>query len=148
MLMGPEKIERLLPHGPRMRLIDAIVSFDDESLLAITARHLDSDNPLRRPCGLLPITTGIEFAGQVTALHGALIDRSERSTPRQGYLVMARDVAWQIERLDQLESALEISVALLNHSEQSAMYHFRIATEAHSLLMKGRIAVYFQGVST
>lgn len=147
MLMGPEKIRSLLPHGPGMRLVDEIIRFDDESLIARTHRHLDSDNPLRRSCGMLPISAGIEFAGQVTALHGALIEATMRSTPRQGFLVMAREVSWQVERLDEIGPVLEIKVILVSRNVDNAMYHFELLTEAHKQLMTGRIAVFFPGES-
>ena len=148
MLIGQEQIGSLLPHGPGMRLVDQIIRFDHESLVARTWRHLDLDNPLRRSCGMLPISAGIEFAGQVTALHGALTDDSKPSSPKQGFLVMARDVTWQVERLDQIRTELEITVTLISRNELSAMYQFHIQAGTGLALMTGRIAVYFQGVST
>jgi predicted hotdog family 3-hydroxylacyl-ACP dehydratase len=145
MLIDPEKIQALLPHGPRMQLLDEVIRFDAETLVARTNRHHDFKNPLRRSCGMLPVSSGIEFAGQATALHGALIDQSERSSPRQGFLVMARDVYWRVERLDDLGSELEINVRLISRNEQSAMYQFDLHTQAQSNLIEGRMAVYFQG---
>lgn len=145
MLIGPDQIGSLLPHGPGMRLIDAIIRFDEASMVARTDQHLNVNNPLRRSCGMLPISSGIEFAAQVTALHGALVDGADRLSPRQGFLVLARDVAWNIERLDAIGTSLEITVTLISRSKQSAMYTFSLLTETQPELMTGRIAVYFQG---
>lgn len=147
MLIGPDKIQSLLPHGPRMRLIDEIIQFDDVSMVAKTRQHLWPRNPLRRSCGMLPISSGIEFAGQVTALHGGVTDASERYSPKQGFLVMARDVTWTLERLDKLEDALEITVTLISRNQKSAMYEFQFTSKTQPQLMTGRIAVYFQGGS-
>lgn len=143
MLIGPERILSLLPHGPSMQLVDQVIRFDVDELVASTSRHRDEKNPLRRSCGMLPISTGIEFAGQATALHGALLSENEHAEPRQGFLVMARNVTWRVERLDHLDTELEIRVQLLSRNLQSAMYHFQLMTPSQSQLMAGRMAVYF-----
>lgn len=147
MLLGPLEIQRLLPHGPGMQLIDQVTHFDPERLNARSARHRDSHNPLRQSSGLLPVTAGLEFAGQATALHGALVDPNDQSAPRQGFIVMARDVSWTVDRLDDIHSDLEIEVTLIHRNDLSAMYHYDIAAKSRPNLMQGRMAVYFQGAS-
>jgi predicted hotdog family 3-hydroxylacyl-ACP dehydratase len=131
MRVGPEKIQSLLPHGPGMQLVDQVIRFDIDELVATTSRHRDLNNPLRRSCGMLSISSGIEFAGQATALHGALLNGYENAEPRQGFLVMARDVTWRVARLDDLNTDLE-------------MYQFHLITQSQLPLMSGRMAVYFQ----
>lgn len=143
MLVGPEKIKSLLPHGPSMQLLDQVIRFGPEELVAITNQHRDVNHPLRRSCGTLPVSIGIEFAGQASAIHGALLEGDESTKPRQGFLVMARDVSWRIARLDDLSTELEIRVQLLSRNDQSAMYQFHLCTQSQSPLMAGRMAVYF-----
>ena len=145
MQLDPVEIQKLLPHGPRMRLIDGVSHFNSEVLHAMSRRHQDLNNPLRRPSGTLPIAAGLEFAGQATALHGALIDSGDEPSKREGYLVMARDVSWTVDRLDHLASDLEIVVKLIHRNDLSAMYEYHLGTQHQPYMMRGRMAVYFQG---
>jgi len=127
-----------------MRLLDQVIDYDANELVVISKQHRDLKNPLRRSCGMLPISAGIEFAGQATALHGALLEGSDDGKPRQGFLVMARDVSWRVTRLDQVRTELLIQVLLISRNDQSAMYQFHISSPADSMLLSGRLAVYFE----
>jgi len=143
MTLDAEKIPSLLPHGPGMQLLDQVIRCNADELIATTTRHRALNNPLRRSCGMLPISSGLEFAGQASALHGALLEGGQDADPRQGFLVMARDVTWRITRLDDLTTDLEIRVQLLSRNDQSAMYQFHLSTPIQSQLMAGRMAVFF-----
>ena len=65
-------IETLLPHAGRMRLIDRVVSYDEQTIVCESDSHRAADHPLAE-AGVLSIICGLEYGAQAMAIHGALL---------------------------------------------------------------------------
>ena len=102
-------IETLLPHAGRMRLIDRVVSYDEQSIICESSSHRAPDHPLAE-AGVLSIICGLEYGAQAMAIHGALLADSglPEARRRHGFLVAASDLQWSVARLDQCETPLVI----------------------------------------
>jgi predicted hotdog family 3-hydroxylacyl-ACP dehydratase len=139
--MGLSKAEfaALIPHTGAMNLLDRVVDYDAEILHAVTGSHRSEQNPLRRD-GRLSAATGIEFAAQAMAIHGALI--AGDSSARPGYLALAREIRWTTQYLDDVMDDLDIRVQRLLVQTDSAMYGFFL-TVGEQMLVEGRAAVFF-----
>jgi predicted hotdog family 3-hydroxylacyl-ACP dehydratase len=125
------EIAHLIPHSGAMCLLDEIVSWTQSGIRASTCSHHDEQNPLRHR-GHLPGVCAVEYAAQAMAVHGALAGiNTER--PRSGYLVSARDVAWQGRHLDDFEGNLIIDAERLMGDARGAVYRFSIQHRARQV---------------
>ena len=133
-----ERIDHLLPHEGRMRMIDQVVRWGDEDIECIAHSHRDRDNPLRVD-GMLPAACGLEYGAQAMAIHGALVARSE-AKPKVGLLVAAHELEWHVARLDNVEEALTVRARRLLGSAQQVAYEFDVCADRRSLV-HGRASV-------
>jgi len=76
--IGADRIRELIPHAGKMCLLELVVDYDAESIRCETRTHLAADNPLRHQ-GRLSCISGIEYAAQAMAVHGALKSGALRS---------------------------------------------------------------------
>jgi len=81
-------IEELLPHRGTMRLVDSVVSANDDSIVveatvAEAAWYLDER-------GAMPAWIGIELMAQAIAAHASLAGRLRGLPPKRGVLLGAR----------------------------------------------------------
>ncbi|HWH41969.1 MAG TPA: 3-hydroxylacyl-ACP dehydratase [Usitatibacter sp.] len=127
-----------LPHRDGMCLLDEIVDWDVERLLARATSHRRADHPLRRQ-GLLPIAIAVEYGAQAVAAHGALLADDSRA-PAAGYLASVRNVVFHAERLDDIEGALEIRVEAQGRGTGGMVYGFSVSG-AGRVLAAGRVAI-------
>jgi predicted hotdog family 3-hydroxylacyl-ACP dehydratase len=135
-------IDTLLPHTGRMRLVDRIVSYDEQRIVCESDSHRVVDHPLADD-GALSILCGLEYGAQVMAIHGALLDAStgpSRDRARHGYLVAASDLRWSVERLDQCAAPLSIEAVREFRSDNQVAYRFEIRASG-TLLLSGRASV-------
>lgn len=151
MRLNRPDIARLIPHAGRMVLLDGVLDWTAESLWARACSHRAPDNPLRR-AGRLSILAGIEYAAQATAIHGALVTvnapgHAEGGQTRQGFLAMARDIRWTVDRLDTQTDELDIHVHLLTAQTDSTLYAFRLIAGGAERL-GGRLAIFFPAGAT
>lgn len=131
---------RLIPHAGSMCLLDAVRRFDDNTIHAVSSSHLHANHPLRGAHGLHAVHLA-EYGAQATAVHGALLARSRGiETVRPGRLVSLREFVLNIETLDGLTDALDITAQCLYADESGAQYSFRIE-HAGVLLANGRVAI-------
>ncbi|MEP6608061.1 MAG: 3-hydroxylacyl-ACP dehydratase [Burkholderiaceae bacterium] len=128
-------IDTLLPHSGRMRLIDRVVSYDEQGIICETDSHRAADHPLAEN-GVLSIVCGLEYGAQAMAIHGALLAAAADAVrrPRRGYLVAASGVCWFVERLDTCAAPLSIEAVAEFTSENQVAYRFRIDTAGATLL--------------
>lgn len=140
MQLNHSAIAKLIPHAGEMVLLDRVIGHEAKSLYATSASHRGTSNPLRHG-DRLPVSAGIEYAAQATAIHGALIADSNTG-PKQGFLALVRDVVWRVDRLDDIDSDLDIRVTLLTNQTGSVMYDFKLSVNDLTL-MSGRLAVFF-----
>lgn len=130
----------LIPHAGSMCLLDAVQSWDEQTIHATTSGHALKDNPLRNEDGLHAVILA-EYGAQAMALHGGLLARSRGiQTVRPGRLVSLRDVQLSQAFVDQLDGHLDVHAQCLYADENGAQYSFRI--EHHGrVLCSGRAAV-------
>lgn len=131
-------LEDLLPHVGAMRLLDAIVRWNDAEIECVAHSHRDPANPLAVD-GVLPAACGLEFGAQAMAIHGALV-AGRAAKPRVGLLVAAHELAWRVARLDTVPGALTVRARRLLGSAQQVAYEFDVLDGARSLV-SGRASV-------
>lgn len=139
-------IEALIPHAGPMRLIDAIVAFDETTARATATSHREATHPLRLD-GTLPGLCAVEYAAQAMAAHGALCARPGEAAPGAGYIASVRDVVIAAPRLDTLGAVLDIMVERLSAAGLQVMYRFEVASDG-VLAASGRATVVLQGAPT
>ncbi len=140
-MMSMPAIEMLLPHAGRMRLIDRVVSYDDQSIVCESDSHRAADHPLAE-AGVLSILCGLEYGAQAMAIHGALLASggSSGARTRHGLLVAASDLQWTVERLDRCAAPLVIKVVSEFRSGNQIAYRFEISASS-AYVMQGRASV-------
>lgn len=125
-----------LPHQGAMNLLEGIDAWDDSTIHARATSHRDPAHPLRRD-GLLPVAAGIEYGAQAAAAHGALV-----GTVGAGLLASVRAVTFHVDRLDDLEAALDVRAEQLGGGERGVLYAFTVSSAGRALL-EGRVTVAF-----
>ena len=135
-------IDTLLPHAGRMRLIERIVSYDDQRIVCESDSHRAADHPLLAG-GALSIVAGLEYGAQAMAIHGGLLAamaQAQRTRARHGFLVAASDLRWFVERLDACAAPLTIEAVSELRSDKQVAYRFEIRA-ADLTLLTGRASV-------
>lgn len=140
-MIDRDAIAGLIPHAGEMCLLDAVLSWDGETIRCRSARHRLADNPLRQD-GRLGGLAGVEFAAQAMAAHGRL-GAAVGERPRAGYIASLRDLVCHCDRLDRFEEDLIITATRLMGDDERVMYGFRISCGAQELLA-GRATVVLQ----
>lgn len=132
--------EHLIPHAGSMCLLDAVASWDDTAIHAVSETHARDDHPLRSEAGL-HVMHLIEYGAQATAVHGALRARSHNAgVPRPGLLVSVRDVVLAVECVPSTNGRLDVHAQCLYADDGGAQYAFQI-DQAGTRLASGRAAV-------
>jgi predicted hotdog family 3-hydroxylacyl-ACP dehydratase len=143
MHMNRAWIETRIPHQGRMCLLDQVLAWDAHHIRCRTSTHRALDNPLRSH-DRLGIASGIEYAAQAMALHGALagaaIGANAGAASRVGLLASVRDVRLHVLRLDDIEADLLCEVTHLAGDNLTALYEFALRDQDRSLL-SGRASV-------
>lgn len=129
----------LIPHAGAMCLLDEVIEWDDESLHARTRSHARGDNPLRSDEKLRALHLA-EYGAQAMAIHGGLLARAQDAVAAPGFLVSLRDVELAVERVDDIEDALDVHAQRLLAGDGHWQYAFRVE-HAGRLLAHGRAAV-------
>ena len=128
-----------------MCLLDEVVDWDAMHLHARSETHRSADNPLRVE-GMLHAVSLCEYAAQAMAVHGALCGRAAGGEARPGFLVALRDVALNVERIDDLPGRLQVHVECLLAMADSLQYAFRVEHRGR-VLATGRAAVMLRSVT-
>ena len=131
-------IGSLLPHAGTARMIERVMRWDRESIVAATTRHRATDNPLRKD-GRLAAVHLAEFGAQAMAIHGGLLTTADGGTPRPALLVSARDLAVSRDYIDELPGELEVTARVLLASAAGFQYSFEVR-HAGELIASGRVA--------
>ena len=121
-----------------MCLLDAVVDWSAQGITCRACSHADPGNPLRA-ADRLGAATGIEYAAQAMAVHGALLASAEQA-PRQGYLTSVRGVTLHVDRLDNLSGPLIVFAERLSGDGNHILYQFALS-HAGTVLLEGRAAV-------
>ena len=132
MSLGKDRIAALIPHAGAMCLLDEIVSWDTNSIHARSTTHRAPDNPLRID-ERLPVWSGIEYAAQAMAAHGALFGIVS-SRPRTGYLVSLRNVRAHAPYLDDVAGELTVEARHIDSNAALAVYSFEVRVGEREVL--------------
>jgi len=127
-----------IPHQGDMCLLDAVVDWSENAISCRAVSHTDPANPLRA-ADRLGAATGIEYAAQAMAIHGALL-AGQDDAPRQGYLTSVRSVTLHADRLDDLSGPLDVQAERLSGDANNILYQFSVG-HAGRCLLAGRAAV-------
>ena len=140
-------IARRIPHQYGMCLLDRVTAWDTQQISCGADSHRSPDNPMRAH-GRLGASSGIEYAAQAMAVHGALIAGSlgEASTlggsvTRGGYLVSLRGVTLFVEQLDNVVASLTVNAERVSGDANTVLYSFTVLDGARSLLSGRAIVV-------
>jgi predicted hotdog family 3-hydroxylacyl-ACP dehydratase len=131
-------ISGLLPHAGSARMIERVVSWDREHIIAATARHRAADNPLRKD-GKLASVHLAEFGAQTMALHGGLLNRADGAAPKPALLVSVRDFACWREFVDDLPGELQVTARVLMATPANFQYAFEVH-HGGERIASGRVA--------
>jgi predicted hotdog family 3-hydroxylacyl-ACP dehydratase len=134
-------IEQHIPHHGRMCLLDEVMDWDAQHIRCRSDTHRLPDHPLRSR-GVLGIACGVEYAAQAMAVHGALAGGAGKVQPEFGFLASLRDVRLHVRLLDQIQVELFCDAVLIAGDGGTALYNFKLWTEAQPLL-SGRATVVF-----
>jgi len=127
-----------IPHQGDMCLLDSVVDWSENAISCRAISHTDPANPLRA-ANRLGAATGIEYAAQAMAIHGALL-AGQDDAPRQGYLTSVRSVSLHVDRLDDLSGPLDVQAERLSGDANNILYQFSVG-HAGRCLLAGRAAV-------
>lgn len=127
-----------IPHQGDMCLLDSVVDWSENAISCRAVSHTDPANPLRA-ADRLGAATGIEYAAQAMAIHGALL-AGQDDAPRQGYLTSVRSVTLHVDRLDDLSGPLDVQAERLSGDASNILYQFSVG-HAGRCLLAGRAAV-------
>jgi predicted hotdog family 3-hydroxylacyl-ACP dehydratase len=127
-----------IPHQGSMCLLAAVVGWSPDLISCRAVSHADPANPLRAE-GRLGAASGIEYAAQAMALHGALL-ATAADRPRQGYLASVRSVRLHVARLDDLPGELDVRAERISGDADHILYRFSVS-HAGDCLVEGRAAV-------
>lgn len=125
-------IAERIPHHGDMCLLDAVIEWDEDSIVCQSDRHRTADNPLRAD-GRLGAATGVEFAAQAMAVHGALL-ADQTSAPKKGYITRVQRVQLFVPKLDDVMGPLTIRAERQMGNEQIVRYSFTVEGEGRALL--------------
>ena len=130
----------LVPHAGAMCLLSRIVSANDREIVCAATSHRSPDNPLRRANRLAALHLA-EYGAQAMAVHCGLSDPAARE--RGGMLVAIRELALNVERLDEVHGELMIAATRLVANADGRIYSFT-ASGGGRELGSGRVSVMFE----
>jgi predicted hotdog family 3-hydroxylacyl-ACP dehydratase len=137
-MLGRAWIAAHIPHQGNMCLLDAVGEWSENAISCRALSHTDPANPLIAE-GRLGAASGIEYAAQAMAIHGALLANVD-DQPRQGYLTSVRSVSLHVARLDDLPGELLVQAERLSGDSNNILYQFSLS-HAGRCLLEGRAAV-------
>jgi predicted hotdog family 3-hydroxylacyl-ACP dehydratase len=138
LVVTKERIATMIPHAGNMCLLDGVARWNSENISCVSTSHRKPDNPLRVQ-GRLSAISGIEYAAQAMALHGALTGGAG-GVSRAGYLASVRDVVCRRRDLDGLTGDLIVDAQQLLAEGRRVLYEFRLQIGTTEVL-SGRAAV-------
>jgi predicted hotdog family 3-hydroxylacyl-ACP dehydratase len=127
-----------IPHQGRMCLLENVLEWNGQRIVCEALSHTDPMNPLRA-ADRLGAATGVEYAAQAMAVHGALVAPSD-AAPTQGYLTSVRGLSLHVDRLDDLAGPLCVTAERMSGDSRLILYQFHIH-HGERCLIEGRASV-------
>ena len=137
-MLNRDWIAAHIPHQGSMCLLENVLECNGQRIVCDALSHTDPLNPLRA-ADRLGAATGVEYAAQAMAVHGALLAPSD-AAPTQGYLTSVRGLSLHVDRLDDLAGPLRISAERLSGDARLILYQFHIH-HGERCLIEGRASV-------
>lgn len=134
---APRDPRSLVPHAGAMCLLARIVRANEREIVCAATSHRSPDNPLRR-AGRLAALHLAEYGAQAMAVHGGLANPTAKD--RGGMLVAIRDLALEVDRLDDIAGELTISATRLLANADGQIYSFSVSGDGRELA-RGRVSV-------
>ena len=134
---APRDPRSLVPHAGTMCLLARIVRSDEREIVCAATSHRSPDNPLRH-AGRLAALHLAEYGAQAMAVHGGLANPGAKD--RGGMLVAIRDLALEVDRLDDIAGELTISATQLVANADGQIYSFSVSGDGREL-GRGRVSV-------
>jgi predicted hotdog family 3-hydroxylacyl-ACP dehydratase len=133
----------LVPQAGAMCLLSRIERANEREIVCAATSHSSPDNPLRR-AGRLAALHLAEYGAQAMAVHGGLADPSAKT--RGGMLVAIRDLALEVDRLDDIPGELTVAATKLVANADGQIYAFSVSGGGREL-GRGRVSVLFQSAA-
>jgi predicted LPLAT superfamily acyltransferase len=133
------EIRALIPHSGSMCLLESVIEWDDRSIVCTSNTHRDPLNPLQRN-GQLSAVHALEYGAQAAAVHGGLRARAAGATAAPGYVAAFRDARLHVNRLDDIESPLEVRATRLFGDQANTIYEGRVSA-GDRVLVEGRVTI-------
>lgn len=133
-----------IPHQGSMCLLENVLEWSEQCIVCAALSHTDPLNPLRA-ADRLGAATGVEYAAQAMAVHGALLAKSD-AAPTQGYLTSVRGLSLHVDRLDDLAGPLRVTAERLSGDARLILYQFHIH-HGERCLIEGRASVVLDAQS-
>ncbi len=127
-----------IPHQGSMCLLENVLEWNEQRIVCDALSHTDPLNPLRA-ADRLGAATGVEYAAQAMAVHGALLAQSA-AAPTQGYLTSVRALSLHVDRLDDLAGPMRVTAERLSGDARLILYQFNIH-QGERCLIEGRASV-------
>ena len=132
-------IAALIPHQGGMCLLERVLSWDTQQIVAATTTHRDPAHPLRSAAGLRSIHL-CEYGAQAAALHGGLVAQASGARAAPGMLVALREIQLRRDFIHDLPGELTVRAQLLLAGSGSAQYSFEVRHQ-DEVLAAGRAAI-------
>jgi predicted hotdog family 3-hydroxylacyl-ACP dehydratase len=129
-MLNADDIAKLIPHGRSMSLLEAVDSWDSNSIVCSSANLFSPQNVLCEN-GSLDNLILIEYAAQAVAVHLSLSCQAI-STPKPAYLGAVKDVVIG-KPVHEMSGILIYADCLLKNS-QGAVYTFNVTQEGNALI--------------
>ena len=133
-----------IPHQGSMCLLDRVLDWSGPRIVCEAISHTDPANPLR-DADRLGAATGVEYAAQAMAVHGALLAQSD-AAPTQGYLTSVRGMSLHVDRLDDVGGPLTVTAERLSGDARLILYQFTLHC-GERCLIEGRASVVLDAQS-
>ena len=133
-----------IPHQGSMCLLANVLEWSEQRIVCDALSHGDPANPLRA-ADRLGAATGVEYAAQAMAVHGALLAPTG-AAPTQGYLTSVRGLSLHVDRLDDLAGSLRVTAERLSGDARLILYQFHLH-HGERCLIEGRASVVLDAQS-
>ena len=125
-------VEELLPHSGRMVLLNRVIEFDEEYMVAEVIVH---DDGLFGDGNTVPAWLGIEYMAQTIAALGGIKRRLAGKSPKPGFLLGTRRYDCNVA-LFTVGSVLTVSVKRFVEDQGLEVFDCRIKAEGISASAK------------
>jgi predicted hotdog family 3-hydroxylacyl-ACP dehydratase len=144
-LLEHDAICAMIPHAGTMCLLDAVLSWDDHTIVCRSHSHHNPHHPLGKN-GKLSAIHAVEYAAQAMAVHGGLLARTKGEHIKPGYLAALKDVCLHVEQLHDVPQALTVKAEQLMAQGGNLMYTLEV-TAGKQMIATARATVVTQSQS-